>query len=109
VPALGRLEMAELRAQWPRYALRHRDLDRSIDRLESLGFVEVDHTRRGFKYVVLTEMGYRSAHSLFGLCESVLTWPRRAMQALGLLRPSAGTTDLRRRSNDRDKRGPLSR
>lgn len=108
VPALGRLEMAELRARWPRYALRRRDLDRSIDRLEAIGFVEVDHTRRGLKYVVLTEMGYRSAHSLIGLFESLVTWPRRLKQALGLFPPAPGGHDLRRRSIDRPERLPRS-
>lgn len=100
VPALGRLEMAELRAQWPRYALRRRDLDHSIERLESIGFVEVDHTRRGLKYVVLTEMGYRSAHSLFGLCESLATWPRRLKRALGRFHAAARAHEPRRRSHD---------
>ena len=109
VPVLGRLEMAELRAQWARYALRRRDLDRSIDRLESLGFLEVDHTRRGLKYVVLTEMGYRSAHSIFGLCESVMTWPRRVMQLLGLVRQSDRAPQRRRRSNDRPEADSRSR
>lgn len=101
VPVLGRLEMAELRTRWPRYALRRRDLDRSIDRLESIGFVEVDHTRRGLKYVVLTEMGHRSAHSLIGLCESLVIWPRRLRQALGLIPAAQDGQDLRRRSIDR--------
>lgn len=103
VPALGRLEMAELRVQWARYALRRRDLDRSLDRLEALGFVEIDHTRRGLKYVVLTQMGYRSAHSFFGFCESLMTWPRRLMQALS--RQSAASREARRRRHDRVRGG----
>jgi hypothetical protein len=101
VPALGRLEMAELRAQWPRYALRRLDLDRSIDRLESLGFVEIDHTRTGLKYVVLTEMGFRSAHSPLGFFESLMTWPRRLFPALGRMARTTSAGDPRRRLNDR--------
>lgn len=101
VPALGRLELAELRAQWPRYALRRRDLDRSLDRLEAIGFVEIDHTRRGLTYVVLTQAGYRSAYSLWGLLESLLTWPRRLMQVLAVAVRSPTPRDRARRANDR--------
>lgn len=106
VPVLGRLEMADLRAQWPRYALRQRDLDRSIDRLESLGMVRVDPGRRGCRYVVLTEMGYRSAHSLVGLIESLMVWPRRLLAlVLGLVHRRGGNTSpAQRRQTDRNER-----
>jgi hypothetical protein len=109
VPVLGRLEISDLRAQWPRYALRQRDLDRSIERLESLGLVEIDHTRRGLKYVVLTEMGHRSAHSLFGLLESLMTWPRRLARLFGFVHRQPGTPDPRRRRLDSIGRRPGAR
>ena len=104
VPVRGRLEMAELRAQWPRYALRLRDLDRSVDRLESLGFVEVDHTRNGLKYVVLTEMGHRSVYTMLGSLESLLTWPRRLRREFRRFRIRVAQDDRYRRRTDRKSR-----
>lgn len=100
VPAQERIEMAELRALWPRYALRRRDLERSVERLESIGFVEVDHAR-GHDYVILTDMGYRSAHSLVGAFEALMTWPRRLGRILQRIVHPLHSRDLRRRLMDR--------
>ncbi|MGQ0700342.1 MAG: hypothetical protein ACT4PZ_19150 [Panacagrimonas sp.] len=101
LPAQGRLEMKELRASWPRYALRARDLDSSIERLELLGLLEVDRVCC-CHFVVLTERGYRRIHSLFGLIESLLVWPRRIGRWLGQLRQPRGyAMRLRRRRDDR--------
>lgn len=100
VPAQGRMDLSALRAQWPRYALRGRDLERSIERLESIGFVEVDHAR-GHDYVILTDIGYRSAHSLIGLLESLMTWPRRVLGAVQRVLPSLSGSGPRRRLMDR--------
>lgn len=103
LPAQGRLDLCVLRAQWPRYALRGRDLDRSIERLESIGFVEVDHAR-GHDYVVLTDMGYRSAHSVLGWFESLMTWPRRVLGAWSrYTHPRPASDAPRRRQMDRSK------
>jgi hypothetical protein len=106
VPAQGRLEMSDLRARWPRYALRQRDLDRSVDRLASLGMVEIDHTRRGLKYIVLTAAGHRSAHSLPGLLGSLMVWPRRFGLAVGALLRRKALYEARRRRLDPIDRGP---
>lgn len=101
VPVLGRLEIAELRGWWPRYALRGRDLDRSVLHLEALGFVEVDRVR-GRQFVVLTDQGFRSANSLVGFIESAVLWPRRLARWLGGFRVrSAPVVAPRRRVMDR--------
>lgn len=100
VPLLGRIELTALRARWGRYALRARDLEGSLQRLEAIGFIEIDK-KRGRQYVVLTEMGYRSAHSFFGFIESLLTWPRRIAQGVRRLGRPLATQDLSRRASDR--------
>lgn len=107
VPALGRLEIRELRARWPRYALRGRDLDRSLDRLESLGLIEIDHVL-GHHYVILTEMGYRSAHSIIGWLESLTAWPSRLRRRYQHLFDAQRGGEVRRRLMDRAE-GPVRR
>ena len=100
IPAQGRMEMSELRALWPRYALRGRDLEHSIERLESIGFVEVDHAR-GHDYVILTDMGYHSVHSPIGWFESLMTWPRRLGRVMQRFRRPPSSDGIRRRMMDR--------
>lgn len=101
VPAFGRLEIAEIRGCWARYALRGRDLDRGVMHLESLGLVEVDRVR-GRQYVVLTDQGFRSANSVIGWVESVLLLPRRLVRWLGGLRAGkVAEAAQRRRAVDR--------
>lgn len=108
VPAFGRMDISELRARWPRYALRGRDLDRSVDRLESLGLVEVDHVL-GHHYVILTEMGYRSAHSIIGWIESLMAWPGRLRRRYQHLFNGPCGGKVRRRLMDRAEADARSR
>ena len=83
--AQQRIELRQLRAHWSRYGLRERDLELSVARLESLGFIDVDRTH-GHQYLVLTEMGQRSAYSVIGLIESLALMPRRLGHLLGRLK-----------------------
>lgn len=100
LPAQGRMEMTELRARWPRYALRRRDLERSVERLEAIGLIEVDHVS-GHDYVILTDLGHRSAHSLIGALEALMTWPRRLARLVQRFAYPPRSSDLRGRLMDR--------
>lgn len=98
--AQQRIELRQLRAEWSRYGMRGQDLERSVARLESLGFIDVDRTR-GHQYLVLTEMGHRSAYSAIGLIESLALMPRRLRHLLGRLKFWSQPGDGGRRAGDR--------
>lgn len=99
-----RIELLEVRAQWGRYAMRQRDLEIGVRRLESLGVIEIDAVR-GRSYVVLTERGHRAIYSLAGFFESLMTWPRRFEQAIRRLRRTPAGAYPRRRNTDRGEDG----
>ncbi|TDU31655.1 hypothetical protein DFR24_1031 [Panacagrimonas perspica] len=106
--AQERVELRELRAQWSRYGLRRRDLGRSLERLESMGFIEVDRVR-GHQFLVLTDMGHRSAYSVIGLIESLAILPRRLGRLVGALKFWRELRGLDRRAGDGQPRGTRDR
>lgn len=102
----ARMDMAEFRSEWSQLSLRRRDLQRSLQRLESLGFVEIDRAR-GHEYVVLTEMGHRSAHSLVGRLESLLVLHGRTRPPSPRPTHRAAGDAPRRRARDRRRKPAL--
>ncbi|MGQ0700323.1 MAG: hypothetical protein ACT4PZ_19055 [Panacagrimonas sp.] len=101
VPVGGSVEMNELRQQWPRFALRRRDLDSCVLRLELLGMVEVDRIG-GRQFVSLTLRGFESVNWWVRVIEAIVFLPRHMARWLSRFRRLApAATVPRRRLTDR--------
>jgi hypothetical protein len=97
---LGLASLQQLHLEWPRYGLRRGDLDRSVVRLESLGFVTVERLK-GLQRLGLTPRGDRWAHSLRIWIERVLLLPRRVAQWFHRPIPRMAEAHPSRRLSDR--------
>lgn len=95
---LGRASIEQLHREWPRYGLRRGDLDRSVTRLEGLGFVVVERAP-GLLRLGLTQRGDRWAHSLRTFMQRALLLARQVAHWIN--KPSATPVAPKRRLSDR--------
>lgn len=71
----GLASLQQLHREWPRYGLRRSDLDRSVLRLESLGFLTVEQFE-GLRWFGLTPRGDRWAHAFRIWVDRIVALPR---------------------------------
>lgn len=96
----GVTSLQQIHREWSRYGLRRSDLDRSVIRLETLGFVTVERLK-GLQWLSLTQRGDRWAHSLRVWLERLLLLPRRIALWLRPASKKAPDDRPRRRLADR--------